>query len=641
MIFSHPKLWVRVAGAIPAVLLVCMIFMIYFTYMLETVHRLLTTRTSIDGVVYAASPGNAFLLVLSAIALNIFFIPHILSYWRTVRTDAGAVPAEYIERHLGLVLAFRERQVREAGARASNSLLLHHAGFTSYADESRSGADRQRSEEGEDVAAPTAVAVEIGASNTEGHGGDPRSVDAAAADATAVEMRRFRAQGRSRGASRPHRQAPPTPYRDTLIPSHTIPEELLLRPGPHDPRFCFKCQSLKAPRTHHCSMCGRCVTMMDHHCPWTANCIGFGNYKFFYLLLFHGFVSTLVCSVAWAPIAFGWWEVLQPVGDAWPSAGPGGQEPISRSFALHEANVPFTIYRSPMHYTFSFVLCCSLTFSLAGFLGVHTWLVLTGRTTLEAGGYGASPYSHGWRHNWRVVFGSDPRLWFWPVQTDDVLAATCAGTDWRRYIGDETPWPRSVYPLSAVERGRLQQLADVFAGGRGAGSMTASRAPAGVDITQAGSRHGGEAGTESTSATLVPEEDSGDNPVGEGAAADAAYEEEAESGHVPGVYPFAGRGSITGAVVGRAATALAAIGKPATAAFRMRVAQASVPHAAVMVPDTTDVEGQVNVNTHETEETEQGDGQQLLPMQQRTGIVEGVPGRAGATKRAHAVLTLL
>ena len=45
--------------------------------------------------------------------------------------------------------------------------------------------------------------------------------------------------------------------------------------------FCKKCQFIKPLRTHHCSVCNKCVMLMDHHCMWTNNCIGLHNYKQF------------------------------------------------------------------------------------------------------------------------------------------------------------------------------------------------------------------------------------------------------------------------------------------------------------------------------------------------------------------------
>ncbi|KAH7648862.1 DHHC family palmitoyl transferase fused to a KOW domain [Cryptosporidium bovis] len=65
-------------------------------------------------------------------------------------------------------------------------------------------------------------------------------------------------------------------------------------------RSCIKCNNLKPPRTHHCSVCKRCVFMMDHHCPWVNNCVGVNNQKqfllfLFYIFLFSVYSLTLIC----------------------------------------------------------------------------------------------------------------------------------------------------------------------------------------------------------------------------------------------------------------------------------------------------------------------------------------------------------
>lgn len=36
---------------------------------------------------------------------------------------------------------------------------------------------------------------------------------------------------------------------------------------------CDKCQDVKPPRAHHCSVCKRCVFRYDHHCKWINNCV--------------------------------------------------------------------------------------------------------------------------------------------------------------------------------------------------------------------------------------------------------------------------------------------------------------------------------------------------------------------------------
>ncbi|KAK1134912.1 hypothetical protein K0M31_007678 [Melipona bicolor] len=46
-------------------------------------------------------------------------------------------------------------------------------------------------------------------------------------------------------------------------------------------QYCFVCEGYKAPRSHHCRKCGRCIMKMDHHCPWINNCVGYYNHCHF------------------------------------------------------------------------------------------------------------------------------------------------------------------------------------------------------------------------------------------------------------------------------------------------------------------------------------------------------------------------
>lgn len=57
-------------------------------------------------------------------------------------------------------------------------------------------------------------------------------------------------------------------------------------------KYCKKCNSLKPPYTHHCSVCRRCVARMDHHCPWVNNCVGHSNLKFFTLFTWYTFLGS-------------------------------------------------------------------------------------------------------------------------------------------------------------------------------------------------------------------------------------------------------------------------------------------------------------------------------------------------------------
>ena len=57
-------------------------------------------------------------------------------------------------------------------------------------------------------------------------------------------------------------------------------------------RYCKKCKGLKPPRTHHCSVCGKCVLRMDHHCPWVGSCVSIKTHKMFLLFMVYSVMSA-------------------------------------------------------------------------------------------------------------------------------------------------------------------------------------------------------------------------------------------------------------------------------------------------------------------------------------------------------------
>jgi len=71
----------------------------------------------------------------------------------------------------------------------------------------------------------------------------------------------------------------------------------------------------------------------------------------------------------------------------------------------------------------------------------------------------ASPYCRGsMAANWGAVMGSNPRLWFWPVVTPDVLGVTRGGTDfWPLYYGHAGTTGHA----ADVSRGRSGRIAVV------------------------------------------------------------------------------------------------------------------------------------------------------------------------------------
>lgn len=151
-------------------------------------------------------------------------------------------------------------------------------------------------------------------------------------------------------------------------------------------RWCKKCDALKPPRTHHCSMCGQCIMRMDHHCPWVGNCVGWNNHKQFTLFLLYVMLGGLGQVILYGTIVF-----------------KGYYEPMDKSSQL-------------FIYLGAGWMVLAVMFGVCSLFGFHLWLALTNQTTLEAGFLKArNVFSMNRYHNFVTVFGEAKWAWLLPI----------------------------------------------------------------------------------------------------------------------------------------------------------------------------------------------------------------------------------
>ncbi|KAF9142538.1 Palmitoyltransferase zdhhc2 [Linnemannia schmuckeri] len=167
------------------------------------------------------------------------------------------------------------------------------------------------------------------------------------------------------------------------------------------PRWCNVCKIVKPDRCHHCSECNRCVLRMDHHCPWVNGCVGFDNYKYFYLFIFYGSLASLWVVGSMIPMLL---QALQGYGS---EDQPWNK--INSTFSSHSssADEPFDSYNKSIAnkndwkdgqrdmwngnlrrpFDVQWVIITVVAFLLAllivSFTGVHTSYILNNRTTIE------------------------------------------------------------------------------------------------------------------------------------------------------------------------------------------------------------------------------------------------------------------
>ncbi|WWD19997.1 hypothetical protein CI109_104470 [Kwoniella shandongensis] len=158
-------------------------------------------------------------------------------------------------------------------------------------------------------------------------------------------------------------------------------------------RRCRKCDGPKPERTHHCSVCKRCVLMMDHHCPWINGCVGLYNQRHFVLFM------------AW--LSIGCWTVC----------GLGYRHFIN-TFSYRSE---WKAYTPKIGFTLIYVLCIAIGVAVPVLMSWHLYMVSKGETSIEShdnaylekkaqqeGLIYLNPYDLGRRRNLELFFNVGP-----------------------------------------------------------------------------------------------------------------------------------------------------------------------------------------------------------------------------------------
>ncbi|XP_074095713.1 palmitoyltransferase ZDHHC16 [Cotesia typhae] len=223
-------------------------------------------------------------------------------------------------------------------------------------------------------------------------------------------------------------------YMGVNVPAGYPPSGILI---PEAVSICKKCISPKPPRTHHCSVCNRCILKMDHHCPWLNNCVGHYNHRHFFQYMAFTVMGVVFLMLFGVEIAY---QEYFPTQDPDLHGHPvriNNSEiiPVTESMDHLSAEELLEIARQNeeikehelrRRLILFAALICVATFAALGALTFwHAGLIARGETSIEArinateskkykslGKTYQNPYDFGPRKNLKIFLGLRGRSWW-------------------------------------------------------------------------------------------------------------------------------------------------------------------------------------------------------------------------------------
>ncbi|XP_053603908.1 palmitoyltransferase ZDHHC6-like [Plodia interpunctella] len=178
-------------------------------------------------------------------------------------------------------------------------------------------------------------------------------------------------------------------------------------------QFCHVCEGYKAPRSHHCRQCGRCVLKLDHHCPWINCCVGHHNHPYFVKFLF---VAVLGCFQASIVLSICIYHAIHRV---WYIRHGTGREPM---IYMTLTTLLLTLLSIGMAIGVVLAVGALLYFQIRSILRNQTtiedWIMEKAACRHQEQGLPpfVFPYDLGKKKNFRMVFFSRQDGLRWPVR---------------------------------------------------------------------------------------------------------------------------------------------------------------------------------------------------------------------------------
>lgn len=181
---------------------------------------------------------------------------------------------------------------------------------------------------------------------------------------------------------------------------------------------CKKCIAPKPTRTHHCSVCDRCVLKMDHHCPWLNNCVGFHNHRYFFLYMFYMLIGVVFVMIFGADIAYATFFAESDELEGHPVKINNQTGALIPIIDPHETQIEIANLWRRRSIIYMALINAGAFFALGGLVGWHARLISRGETSIEGhinktmrrrfkemNRVYRNPYDFGVVENWRMFLG--------------------------------------------------------------------------------------------------------------------------------------------------------------------------------------------------------------------------------------------